>query len=403
MNWKERAILLILAGLNFTHILDFMILMPLGNYLMPYFDISAQKFSILVAAYTLSAGLSGFTAAFFVDQYDRKKILLIGYCGFLLGTIACGFAPTYGLLLASRTLAGVFGGLIGAQVLSIVSDMFGYERRGMAMGAIMSSFAIASVIGVPFALYLANTFSWHAPFLLVGILGIVVVPMIIYFLPPMTKHIRKGQPRPGIWFTLSAVLNHPQQRTALLFSALIMLGHFLIIPFVNPYMDFNVGYTKAQTPMIYLVGGLASFVSANILGRLADRYGKMTIFTICIVFSVIVVWSITNLPAIPFAASLVVFAIWFTLSTGRMVTANAMISNVVQSEQRGSFMSFNSSVQQWGTSLASFIAGLVIIKGSDNKIHHYDWLGYMSIVILLGALFLARKLFLQMDVIGNKK
>lgn len=403
MNWKERIILLILAGLNFTHILDFMIMMPLGNYLMPYFNISAQQFSILVAAYTLSAGISGFAAAFFVDQYDRKKILLIGYVGFLLGTLACGFAPTYGLLLASRTFAGIFGGLIGAQVLSIVSDLFGYERRGMAMGTIMSSFAVASVIGVPFALYLANIFTWHAPFLLVGMLGAIVVPLIIYFVPPMTTHIRRERPVSGMFQTLTNVLNRPQQRNALIFSALIMLGHFLIIPFVNPYMEFNVGYSKAQTPIIYLVGGLASFISANILGRLADRYGKMTIFTICIMLSLIVVFSITNMPSIPFALSLAIFAVWFILSTGRMVTANAMISNVVESEQRGSFMSFNSSVQQWGTSLASIIAGLVIIKGSDNKIHHYDWLGYLSILILVVALFLARRLFVQMELAANKK
>lgn len=397
MNWKERTILLILAGLNFTHILDFMIMMPLGNYLMPYFNISAQQFSILVAAYTLSAGVSGFMAAFYVDRYDRKRILLFGYSGFLLGTIACGFAPTYELLVASRIFAGVFGGLIGAQVLSIVSDMFGYERRGMAMGTIMSSFAVASVIGVPFALYLANLISWHAPFILVGIVGIVIVPLIWKFLPPMTGHMRLDRPRQSFGVTLSNVLNHPQQRYALLFSALIMLGHFLIIPFVNPYMEFNVGYSKTQTPMIYLIGGLASFVSANILGRLADRYGKMSIFTICIILSLFLVWGITNLPYIPFYLALTVFAVWFTLSTGRMVTANAMISNVVQSEHRGSFMSFNSSVQQLGTSLASLIAGLVIIKGSDNKIHHYEWLGYLSIAILLGALFLARKLFYQMD------
>lgn len=402
MKRKEWMILLILAGLNFTHILDFMIMMPLGNYLMPYFNISAQKFSILVAAYTISAGISGFAAAFFVDQFDRKKILLLGYIGFLLGTIACGFAPNYELLLASRTLAGIFGGLIGAQVLSIVSDMFGYERRGMAMGAIMSSFAVASVIGVPLALYLANMISWHAPFILVGVVGAVVVPLIIYFLPPITGHIRKDRPAPGFWETLSGVLSHSQQRTALIFSALIMLGHFLIIPFVNPYMEFNVGYSKSQTPMIYLVGGLASFISANILGRLADRYGKMSIFTICIILSLVTVYCITNLPVVPFSLSLAVFAIWFTLSTGRMVTANAMISNVVQSEHRGSFMSFNSSVQQMGTGIASIVAGLVIIKGSDNKIHHYDWLGYMSIIVLLVALLLARKLFGKMDSVAAK-
>lgn len=397
MNRKERIILLILAGLNFTHILDFMIMMPLGNYLMPYFDISAKQFSLLVAAYTGSAMIAGLAAALVVDRFDRKKVLLFGYSGFLLGTIACGFAPNYGLLLASRTFAGLFGGLVGAQVLSIVSDMFGYERRGMAMGAIMSSFAVASIVGVPFALYLSNLISWHAPFLLVGILGVVVLPLLIKFLPPMTGHIIKDKPATIQWQVFEEVFTHPQQRNALIFSALIMLGHFLIIPFVNPYMEFNVGYTKDQTPMIYLIGGLASFVSANILGRMADRYGKMNIFTTCIILSLVIVWSITNLPSIPFVLTLTIFAIWFTLSTGRMVSANAMITNVVKPEHRGSFMSFNSSVQHLGTTLATTISGFVITKGSDNKIHHYDWLGYLSIIFLVVALLLARRLFLQMD------
>lgn len=158
MNSKERLILVLLAAINFTHILDFMIMMPLGNYLMPYFHINPRQFTLLVGAYTLSAGISGFAAAFFVDRYDRKKVLMVGYVGFLMGTLACGVAPTYELLLASRLLAGLFGGLIGAQVLSIVSDIFSYERRGTAMGAVMSSFSIASTFGVPFALYLANLF-----------------------------------------------------------------------------------------------------------------------------------------------------------------------------------------------------------------------------------------------------
>src|SRR5829696_6612346 len=188
---KERILLILLASINFTHILDFMIMMPLGNYLMPYFKISPQQFTLLVAAYTLSAGASGFISAFFADNHDRKKILLIGYLGFLLGTLACGFAPSYHLLLVARLLAGIFGGLIGAQVLSIISDAFPYTRRATAMGAVMSSFSIASTIGVPFALYLAHLFSWHVPFLLVGFLGIILIPLIIRFVPQQVAHIQK--------------------------------------------------------------------------------------------------------------------------------------------------------------------------------------------------------------------
>lgn len=397
MNRKQLIVLLILSALNFTHILDFMVMMPLGNYLMPYFQISPGEFSLLVGAYTLSAAVSGFAAAFVVDGFDRKRVLLFGYVGFLLGTIACGFSPTYELLLLSRTIAGIFGGIIGAQVLSIISDLFPYEQRGKAMGTVMASFAVASTLGVPFALYLANSISWHAPFLLIGILGIIVIPLIVKFVPPMASHIRKRGEGVPVYQALLNVVAHPGQRLALLFSGLMMMGHFMIIPFINPYMEFNKGFSKSQTPMIYLIGGLASFISAPILGRLADRIGKLRVFSICILLSLVLVYSITHLPPLPLAIVLALFGIWFMLSTGRSIAAQAMVTNVVKPEHRGSFMSFNSSVQQLGTSIASFVSGLVIIKDAQGKIYHYSWLGYISIIVLLTCLLLARYLFAGMD------
>ena len=395
MSKNERLIIVLLASINFTHILDFMIMMPLGNYLMPYFKLTPQQFTFLVGAYTLTAGVSGFAAAFFVNRYDRKKVLLYGYTGFLLGTIACGIAPSYELLLAARVLAGLFGGLIGAQVLSIVADLIPYERRGAAMGAIMSAFAMASTFGVPFSLYLANIFSWHAPFLLVGILGIVIVPLVWKLVPPMSGHIQEEHGKRID--VLMSVVKNPTQRLALLFSCLIMMGHFLIIPFINPYMEFNNGYPKSITPMIYLVGGISSFFAANILGRIADKYGKLQVFSVSVLVSLFFVWLITNLPPVHFAIALALFGIWFVLATGRGVSAQAMISNVVDPKQRGSFMSFNSSVQQLGTAAASFISGIIVVQGPGGKILRYEWLGYLSIVILLICFFLARRLFRKMQ------
>ncbi len=391
MNKNERLIIIILAALNFTHILDFMIMMPLGNYLMPFLKISPRQFTFLVGSYTLTAGISGFFAAFFVNEFDRKKVLVAAYIGFLIGTIACGFAPSYPLLLSARIGAGLFSGLIGAQVLSIVADLIPYERRGVAMGAIMSAFAVSSTVGVPFSLYLSNLFSWHAPFLLVGGFGIMILFLVIRFIPSMTGHIL--QQSEAKLEVITAVINNPVQRLALLFSALMMMGHFMIIPFINPYMEFNNGYPKSATPMIYLVGGISSFFAANILGKLADKYGKLFIFTFSLLCSFPFVWLITNLPKIHFGFVLALFAVWFAFATGRAVAAQAMISNVVNLQQRGSFMSFNSSMQQLGTAAASFISGMIIIKGSGQKILHYNWLGYLSIAVLLCCLLLGQYLF----------
>ena len=394
---KETWIIVLLAAINFTHILDFMIMMPLGNYLMPFFDITPRQFSFLVGAYPITAFFSGFAAAFFVDKHDRKKVLVFAYLGFLIGTLACGTSTTYGLLLASRILTGLFGGLIGAQVLSIVADLFGYERRGAAMGAVMSSFAIASTIGVPLALYLANIFSWHAPFIFVVAIGVVIVLLIIKFIPVMDSHIQEKDDTKHRFHVLLNVVQNREQSLALLFSALVMMGHFLIIPFINPYLEFNKHYSRDLTPLIYFFGGIASFCAALMLGKLSDRVGKLKVFSWAVFFSFAMVWIITNLPILPFSIVILFFALWFIVATGRAVTAQAMISNVVSPEQRGSFMTFNSSVQQLGTGIASLLAGFIVTKDSTGKLYRYEWVGYISIVVLLLGLLLGRYLFAKMD------
>jgi predicted MFS family arabinose efflux permease len=402
MKKHEWIVLLLLAAVNFTHILDFMIMMPLGNYLMPYFNISTKQFSFLVSAYTFSAAVSGFGAAFFVDHFDRKKVLLFGYSGFLVGTLACGIAPSFALLLIARIVAGLFGGLIGAQVLSIVSDIFPYNQRGKAMGTVMSAFAIASTFGVPFSLYLANIISWNAPFILVAVLGLVLLPLLMRFIPKMDGHLLNRTAKESPFEALNVITKERKLMLALLFSGLIMMGHFLIIPFINPYMEFNNGYSKQETPLIYLAGGIAAFISANVLGRLSDRLGKYKIFNICIFLSLPLVIIITNLPAVPIFLLLTLFAIWFAFATGRGVTAQAMLSNVVATRHKGSFMSFNSSIQQFGSGLASLMAGYIVDKDADGKILHYPLLGYGSVVILVVCLLLGRYLFKGSDVVAQK-
>lgn len=393
MTSKQRILLFLLSALNFTHILDFMIMMPLGNYLMPHFKISAQFFTWIVAAYPVTAFVSGIITAFYVDRYDRKKVLLFAYIGFIIGTFCCGLAPSPYFLLSARILTGLFGGLIGAQVLSIVADSFDYEIRGRAMGTVFAAFSIASVFGVPFGLYLARYISWHAPFIFIGVVGIFIVPMIAFLMPPMRKHLdnQEGE-RMKAKEVLGGMLNNKAQLIALSLSAFLMLGHFLPIPFINPYMEFNVGFTKDQTPMIYMVGGTCALFSSFIIGRLADKFGKLRIFLICAIASLVPIFLITNMPAIPFYYVLIVFGFWFSLSTGRSIPAQAMISNVVNPAHRGQFMSFNSSFQQLFTGMASLIAGLIVSSGADGKIYHYEWVGYLSLAIVFSTLFIAKNL-----------
>jgi MFS transporter, DHA1 family, inner membrane transport protein len=396
MSWKERLLLVLMASINFTHILDFMVMMPLGNFLMPYFNISPKEFSVVVAAYSISAAVSGFSAAFFVDQFDRKKVLLFGYIGFVIGTLCCGIAPSYPLLLIARIVAGLFGGLIGAQVLSIVADTFPYERRGSAMGILFSAFSLASIVGVPFALYLAGRFSWHAPFIFIGVLGLLVILLVGKYLPSMRNHIEKAkEQKESPLAMLKNLLVNREQMIALLLSGSLMLGHFLIIPFLNPYMEMNVGFTEWQRNLVYMVGGVASFVASPLIGRLADKFGKHNIFYIFALLSLIPIFLITNMPAIKYYYVLCVTGIWFALSTGRGIPAQAIISNVVAPEQRGSFMSFNSCVQQLFTGMASLIAGMLVMTSASGKIIHYPWVGYLSIIVVFSCIFIARLLHVK--------
>jgi MFS transporter, DHA1 family, inner membrane transport protein len=391
MTKQERILILVLALLNFTHILDFMIMMPLGNYLMPYFKIGSSEFSVLVSAYALSAGFSSFFSAFFVNGFDRKKILLLAYLGFLIGTLGCGLAPSFITLLISRIVAGLFGGLLGAQVISIVSDIIPFERRGRAMGQLMGAFAVASIVGVPFSLYMANLFSWHAPFLIIAILGLVVVPLIYKYVPSLTDHINNQ--KVDLSKTLGDIFKNSEYVKALSFSGLMMMGHFLIIPFINPFLEYNKGIPKTMTPLVYLFGGISALIFSNVVGILSDKYGKWLFYKICVIISIPLILFVTNIPSSNIILILFIFSLWFAAATGRGVTSQALVSNVVSQEIRGSFQSFNSFMQQIGTGLASIIAGLVVHSNADLSLENYHLIGYLSIIILTSTILIGKSIF----------
>jgi MFS transporter, DHA1 family, inner membrane transport protein len=389
MTNQQRIIVLLLASINFTHILDFMVMMPLGNQLMPYFKINTQYFSQIVAAYSISAFISGLIAMFFVDRFDRKHILLFGYGGFIVGTFCCGIAPTAFLLLLSRVVAGLFGGIIGAQVLSIVADSFEYEKRATAMGYLFSAFSVASVIGVPLSLFLANRFSWHLPFFFIVGLGLIIIVLVYLKLPNVTSHLSSNGVRETPIQIIKAIIAKRLNITAFLFSGILMLGHFIIIPFLNPFMEFNVGFNEWQRNLVYIIGGLATMISAPIAGKLADKYGKFTIFAIFAIASLIPIYFITQLYVLPYYFVLTLTGIWFVFSSSRNIPAQAIISNVVPPQHRGSFQSFNSCVTSGFVGLSSLLAGAIVKKSPSGRLENYPTVGYLSMLIIASTLILA--------------
>ena len=394
---SERLLLYILAAAMFTHVMDFMIIMPLGPQLMRIFDISAREFSLLVASYTVTAGVSGFFAAFFVDRYDRKKSLLIMYTGFALGTLACAVSPTFGVLLVARSLTGAFGGVLGALILSIVSDAVPLERRAHGIGVVMASFGVASVFGVPFGLFLATRFSWHAPFLFLGGLAVAIAFLIVTYVPAMKAHVRSnGHASPRE--VLSQVFGRRNTRLGLTFTSVLMLGHFTIIPFVATYMVGNVGFSEGELTYIYLVGGVCTLVFSPWVGRMADKHGRLKIFTIFGSLVIIPIVIITNLTPVPLLVALSITAIFFIFSNGRMVPSTTMETAIIRPEVRGSYMSIRSSVQSLTSGLAAFIAGLIITEQPSifdvkaKALVHYNYVGIIAVFFSLISLYIARRL-----------
>lgn len=389
---KERVLLFILAAIQFTHIMDFMIVMPLGPQLMRLFDISPKQFAFIVSAYTFSAGIFGFAGAFFIDRLDRKKALLGAYLGFLVGTFACAIAPTFYFLVLARILAGAFGGILGALVLSIVGDAIPAHRRATAMGVIMSSFSLASVLGVPAGLYLASLHSWHLPFYAIAFMGIIISIFVYFFIPPMTGHIQTKITGQHPFAVLNNIVADKNQLRALLLMMVLMIGHFSIVPFISPYMVSNVGFTEHQLMYIYLLGGAVTIFTSPIIGRMADKYGKYKIFTLFVFISIIPLLIITNLQHAYIPIVLLITSLFFITSSGRMIPAQAMVVATVLPQHRGGFMSINSCVTQLSSGVASLIAGIVVYKNASGQLVNYQCVGLYAALCSLICILIAAKL-----------
>lgn len=380
-----------MATVQFSHIVDFMILMPLGVKLMPLFNISPKEFGVLVSIYTFSAALSGFLASFVMDRFDRKNLLMLFFLGFAVGTLACALSPNYHFLFFARALTGAFGGVLNSLVLSIVSDAIPFEKRGTALGIVSTAFSLASIIGVPFSLYLANNWEWHSPFIFLGILSLVVLVLIVFAVPPQKHHIHHKKHQSPIE-PLLHILKSPPQLWALLFSGLLVLSQFVIIPFLSPSLVANAGLTESQLPLIYLVGGCLTIITGPWIGRLTDRYGKKIIFNWAMITSMIPILIITNMPVLPVVLILSTTGFFFICVGGRMVPAMTMISAATIPEYRGSFMSVVSSVQQLSSALGATIAGLIVTRSETGQLLNYPIVGAVGLVFSILALMTSRKL-----------
>lgn len=387
---QEKTLLFTIAAIQFNHIVDFMIMMPLGPQLIRIFQITPQEFSFLVASYTLFAGLSGFVSSFFMDKWERKKLLLFFFLGFSLGTLACALSTSFTALLIARSIAGAFGGVLNSITLSIISDNFSYEKRGTALGWTSTSFSLASILGVPFSIFLANHFNWHSPFLFLGLLSLSLMILILKAIPstPVISSERKDFFEP-----LRIVLHSKDLLYGLVFMLFLFLGQFTVIPFLSPSLVANAGLPEAQLPLIYLLGGGLSIIAAPQIGKLSDRIGKHKVFFIGALVSTIPIFFITHLSITPVYLILTCTGLFFVSMGFRMIPAMALISGAPSPEHRGSYMGLVSSVQSLSSALASSLAGAIIIKDpNSNRLLNYTYVGYIAIFFTFLAILVVNKI-----------
>ncbi|MEZ5613680.1 MAG: MFS transporter [Rhodocyclaceae bacterium] len=390
---RERLLLLTLAGIQFAHILDFMVMMPLGPILMHELAIGTHEFGLLVSAYTFTGAGTGLLAATFVDRFERKRLLLAVFALFTLATLACGLAPGYGLLMLARCAAGAFGGVLGAMVQTMVGDLIPFERRGRASGVIMSAFALSTVAGVPLSLLLASHFGWRAPFILIAALAAVLLALGWRLLPTLRGHLpgavtgESERARPLA--AMLAVLGDANHLRALAFVSLIMLSGFMVIPYITIYSVANVGIRQEDLYLIYLAGGCATFFTSRLIGRLADRHGKVRIYRLVALCSIAPLLIQTHLPPVPLWLMVIASTIFFIFVPGRMVPAMAIITSAVKPELRGTFLSISGAMQQLASGTAAWIGGLIITQDAAGQVLRYGLVGWLAAAATLLAMTLA--------------
>jgi len=386
---SERSLLLLLAAVQFTHIVDFMILMPLGPQLMRDLHIGPGTLSSLVAAYTVSSGVFGLLAAPFIDRFDRRKLLLFAYGGFIFGTLSCGLSMNSTTLLMARALSGTFGGLSIAMIMSIIGDVVPPERRAAGMGIVMTAFSAAAALGVPFGLKLAQMFRWETPFFVLAGLASVIWVIAFTRLPAVRGHLENRGDDPTRAF--AELLRDSNAGRALLFMSATVIGHFAIIPLLSPFLVGNVGLPEDYLFLVYMTGGVLTVFTAPVVGRLADSLGRRRVFACLVMVACAVTVWISQSGPLPAWVVMAQAGMFFVFASGRFIPGQAIMTLAVPASRRGAFMSLSGCARDLSMGFASSIGGWIVVKEPSGHLDNFYWLGWLAVVMGIVSIWLASR------------
>ena len=384
----QKLVIFLLAITQFTVILDFMVMSPLGDMLMKSLNLKPSAFGIAVSAYAFSAGISGLLTAGFADKFDRKKLLLFFYLGFIAGTIFCGLAQSYAVLVTARIITGLFGGVIGSISMAIITDLFALQQRGRVMGFIQMGFGGSQVLGVPIGLYLANSWGWEAPFWMVAALSISIAILIAAKLQPVAQHLLVQTDKSAFKHLLHT-FSKSNYRIGFAATALLSIGGFMMMPFGSAFAINNLGLTNQQLPLLFMVSGVCSLVIMPVVGKLSDKIDKFKIFAAASVWTMIMCVVYTNLGITPFILVIALNILMMMGIMSRMIPSSALTSAIPEMADRGAFMSINASLQQIAGGVAAAAAGMIVTQQSKGSpLQHYNTVGYVIVVISILSIFL---------------
>lgn len=375
----QRFVIGLLAFLQFTIILDFMIMSPLGAAMMPALEMTPSQFGIVVSAYAFSAGLSGLLASGFADRHDRKNILLFFYVGFIIGTLLCAIAPSFHFMLFARIITGLFGGVIGSVVLAITADLFDLSQRGRVMGVVQTAFAASQILGIPAGLYISNVWGWHAPFLMIVAFSVLAAGVIVVYLKPIDAHLKLAKSEHSAINHMMNTVTNKKYVFAFAATALMSIGGFMLMPFGTDFTVNNLKIDIQKLPLIYLVTGIATIFIGPLVGKMSDSFGKLRTFIFGGIVSAVMVVYYTHMGASPLIEVMIVNTIMFIGIFSRMIPSQALMSALPDPSHRGSFMAISSSLQQISGGVAAVIAGLIVVKRADGFLEHFDILGYVLV------------------------
>jgi predicted MFS family arabinose efflux permease len=384
----QILVIVLLALTQFTVVLDFMVMSPLGDILIKSMDLTTTQFGFAVSSYALSAGLSGLLTAGFADRFDRKKLLQFFYIGFILGTLFCSMVNTYPLLIAARIVTGLFGGVIGSISMAIVADLFLLEQRGRVIGFMQMGFGASQVLGIPISLYLATIWNWQSPFLMIVGLAIIVWLFILFKLKPITKHLEiKSDLNPfkHLWHTIA----QREYRIGFMATAMLSLGGFLMMPWGSTFAINNLHVTPAQLPLLFMVAGIATLLIMPVIGKLSDKIDKFYLFAIASLWLIVVVVIYTNLTPVHISIVMILNVLMMMGIMSRMVPSMALVTALPKMQDRGAFMSINSSLQQIAGGIAAAIGGMIVAqKDKFSPLEHYDTLGFVIVILTLICIYM---------------